>query len=53
MICQAWLLGAVVAKHKGNGQKKLVVSVEKIEELLWKFGGSSMLQWKYGLYKEV
>ena len=53
MVCQDGLPSMMVARHKGNIQKKLVVSVEKIGELLWKFGGSSMLQWKYGLYKEV
>ena len=36
MVCQAGLPGGVVARHKGNCQKKLVVSVEKGGELLWK-----------------
>lgn len=34
MVCQAGLPGSVVARHKGNSQKKLVVSVEKGEECL-------------------
>ena len=29
MVCQAGLPGSVVARHKRNKKKKLVVSVEK------------------------
>lgn len=36
MVCQAGLPSGAVARHKGNIQKKLVVLVEKIEELWWK-----------------
>ena len=36
MDCQAGLPGGVVARHKGIAQKKLVVSVEKSGELVWK-----------------
>jgi hypothetical protein len=36
MDCQAGLPGGVVARHKGITPKKLVVSVEKSGELVWK-----------------
>ena len=36
MVCQAGLPSTMVARHKENIRKKLVVSVEKIEELWWK-----------------
>ncbi len=36
MVCQAGLPSTMVARHKGNSQKKLAVSVEKNEELWWK-----------------
>ena len=36
MVCQAGLPSTMVARHKGNSQKRLVVSVEKGGDLLWK-----------------
>ena len=46
MDCQAGLLGGVVARHKGIAQKKLVVSVEKSGELVWKINKFSK-EWQW------